>query len=333
MEFQAILNKAVLSQELDEDEARLAMQLMMEGKIENEKMAAFLTALKMRGESAGEIASFARVMRQNARTIRAEGDYLVDTCGTGGDGRSTFNVSTCAAFVAAGAGCQVAKHGNRASSSKSGSADALEALGVKVGLGPQECEKQLQAIGITFLFAPAFHPAMKNVGPVRKALGFKTVFNILGPLTNPAGVRRQVIGVYDKKMAGKMAEVLQKLGVERALVVSSDTDEISISDETQVHEVEGGKIKTYSISPEKFGIKKASLDELKADEAAASSRIILEVLSGKSGPARDIVLLNAGAAIYAAGKADSLEKGMEMATQSIDSGAAMKKLEQMRKFA
>ncbi|VVC00168.1 Anthranilate phosphoribosyltransferase [uncultured archaeon] len=327
--FVQILTKLADAENLTAEEARAGMSEIMAGNVSPPGIASFLTALKMKGESAEEITAFAGVMRENMVKVKPPED-CIDTCGTGGDGKGTFNVSTCAAFVAAGAWCIVAKHGNRAASGKCGSADVLECLGVRMALNAENAERQIACTGITFMFAPAFHPAMKNVGPVRKELGFRTVFNILGPLCNPASVKRQVIGVADAQSLEKVAGSLALLGPERALVVSSETDEIGIGSDTIAIEVRGGKTNKSIIRPEDFGLKRQGIDALKVKDADESAKIILGVLSGGKGPARDIVLLNAGAAIYVSGKALSVKDGVEMAKVSIDSGEALGKLERLK---
>ena len=330
-DFGRILRKLTASKNLTNEEAAASMSEIMSGNVTPCQVASFLTALKMKGESADEITAFAKVMRQNAIKV-STALPVVDTCGTGGDGLGTFNVSTCSAFVAAGAGAPIAKHGNRKASGACGSSDVLEKLGVKVVQSSAEAEGQLSKFGITFMFAPAFHPAMKNVASVRNELGFKTVFNVLGPLCNPAGAKRQVIGVYEKKMLSKVANALVSLGTEKAFVVSSDTDEISISSKTSIIEVNGRSLKEYGVSPEGFGIKKSAIGLIKASNADESAEKIIEVLSGKKGPARDIVLLNSGAAIYVSGLAASLGEGILLAAKSIDSGSAMKKLDALKSF-
>lgn len=325
-DFSFILAKLIAKKDLQQEEAEFALQEIMHGKINNSQIAAFLTALKIKGETFEEIAALAETMRKNAITLNPKVNQLIDTAGTGGDNSRTFNISTCAAFVACGAGAGVAKHGNRAASSKSGSADVLEKLGINISIDSKTAEKQLEAIGITFLFAPAFHPAMKHVAPVRKELGFKTVFNILGPLTNPASAKRQLIGVYDKLLLKKMAEVLKILKTEKALVVSSDIDEISLSDDTKIYEISNNEIKNYTIRPEDFGFKRASLDSIRVEDKSKSAETILNVLKGEISTARDIVLLNAGAALYVSSIANSIKQGVSLAQKSIDSGKAMEKL-------
>lgn len=332
-EFSQILGKLMVRTDLSAIDAESAMNAIMAGAVPNAQVAAFLTALKMKGETAEEIAAFARAMRKNMISIDPKCENLVDTCGTGGDGRCTFNISTCSAMVASACGAKVAKHGNRAASSKSGSADVLEELGIKIAVGPYEAKRMIETRGFAFLFAPAFHPAMKNVANVRKELGFRTVFNILGPLANPANAKRQVIGVFDKETAGKMFMALRILGTERALVVSSDTDEISISSDTEVCELNNGKITNYSVSPEDFGFKCADISELVVADKKESAGIILDVLGGKkNGAARDVVLLNAGATLYVGGIAANIQEGIALADKAIESGKAMEKLEELRRI-
>ncbi len=354
--FDSLLKKLQSKKDLDSEEAGFCMHEIMHGNVSPDGMASFLTLLKEKGETVEEITAFAKIMRGSSLRVNFHADYMVDTCGTGGDGGGTFNVSTCCAFVAAGAGTVVAKHGNRKASSQSGSMDVLEKLGVPMAASQGEAEQQLAQAGITFMFAPAFHPAIKNIAPVRRALGFKTVFNVLGPLCNPAQVKRQVIGVYAKALIPKVAGALGQLGTQKAMVVCSDTDEISISSQTSVAEVVGtgrrgngnggfgagifgakarntAATKEYKIYPQDFGFKMATLQELAAASPEGSAKRIMEVLSGNAGPARDIVLLNSGAAIYVSGKAGSLKQGILLAEKSIDSGKAMEKLDALRAFS
>ena len=329
IEISRMLEKLTDRQDLNLDEAELLMAEIMAGKISERKMAAFLVALKMKGESKDEVAAFARVMRENAIRIRPNINGLVDSCGTGGDGLGTFNISTTAAIIAAGAWVKIAKHGNRSVSSKCGSADVLEQLGVKM-LQPEDVKKCIEKIGIGFMFAPYFHPAMKNVAPVRKELGMKTVFNILGPLTNPAGADAQVIGVYDRKIMRIVADALTELDVKRALVVHSDgMDEIGLG-KTNVTEIRDGTIEEYVLDGKEFGFSKRILQKINSNEESA--RIIRNILGGVEGAEMDVAILNAAAVIYVAGAADSIERGIELAMQSIDSGNAMRKLDKMIEF-
>jgi len=331
--FPQILGKLIAMHDLTEREAAFAMQEIMEGKVNNPQIAAFLTALKAKGETVSELAAFARAMRERTLKVKCNGAHLVDTCGTGGDASGTFNISTCAAFVAAGSGATVAKHGNRAASGKSGSADVLEALGIDINADAKKAKAQLEKIGIAFMFAPIYHPAMKHVAQVRKELGFRTVFNMLGPLTNPAGVKKQVIGVPSRQLAKKLAGVARRLGAQKAIFVASDIDEISVSATTHVYEATKSGIKTYSIKPEDFGMKRSVLGKIKVDGSNASAKLIIEVLRGTKGPARDVVLLNAAAAIYASGLAKNMLEGAVLAKKSIDSGSALAKLEALRNFS
>jgi len=308
-----------------------SMNEIMEGTATPAQIAAFITALRMKGETSEEIFALASVMRKKAHQINAP-KGAIDLCGTGGDCSSTFNISTASAFVAAGAGIPVAKHGNRSVSSKCGSADVLHELGVNIMLNPEEAEKCLEKTGICFLFAPVFHEAMKfAIGP-RKEIGIRTVFNVLGPLTNPARVKHQLVGVYDEEITEKIAEALMKLGNESALVVhGSGLDECTISGKTKVSELKDGKIRTYSISPEEFGFRRAEISELAGGDAKRNAEIIISILEGKEkGPKLDAVLFNAGAAIYASGKAKGIAEGIELARKSVSSGSALKKLEQLR---
>lgn len=329
-EFATLLRKMLDKHDLEEEEAGFALEEIMEGRVNNTQIAAFLTALKLKGETVEEVVAFARTMRRKAVPLHHKTSNLVDTAGTGGDGCATFNISTCAAIVAAGARVAVAKHGNRAVSGTSGSVDVLEELGVGIPASREAAEKQLEGIGITFLFAPIFHPAMKHIALVRKELGFKTIFNLLGPLTNPAHAERQLIGAYDKGALLKLAEAAKALGTKKTLVVSSDTDEISISSSTEICEVSGSNVRNYTISPEDFGFKRTSIDVIKAKDAAQSAGIILDVLKGRGGHVRDVVILNSGAAIYASGIAGSIKEGIRLAEVSIDTGKALEKLELLK---
>jgi anthranilate phosphoribosyltransferase len=291
--------------------------------------AALLTALRVRGESVGEIVGFARAMRRFAQTVEAP-EGAIDTCGTGGDAKGTINVSTAAAFVARGAGVVVAKHGNRAATSQAGSADVLEALGAEIELGPEGVGRCIEESGIGFMFARTHHPAMKFVAPVRAELPFRTIFNLLGPLTNPAGARRQLVGVFGAEYVRPVAEALGDLGAEQALVVHGrdGMDEITVTQKTLVAEVGDGGIEEYEISPEDLGLKLHAPDGLLGGDAHLNARILRDVLSGaQSGAARDVVLLNAGAAIYVSGRAKTIEEGVRRAEESISSGAALGALE------
>jgi len=325
-----LINKLVSGQDLTREEARAAMESIMSGNASQAQIAAFLTALRVKGETMEEISEFAGVMRRFATTIepKVEGT-LLDTCGTGGDRIKTFNISTIAALVTAGAGVAIAKHGNRSVTSRCGSADLLEALGVNINLPPREVERLIEGIGIGFMFAPLFHQAMKHaIGP-RREIGIRTVFNVLGPLTNPAGAEAQLLGVFDASLTEKLAAVLSELNVKRALVVHGmdGLDEISNIGETRVTELSHGALETYSIYPEDFGFERAKASDIagsSVEESAALARRILQ--AREDGPKRDVVELNAGAAIYIAGGAGSIEDGVEMARASIENGSAYEKL-------
>ena len=329
-DFRHIILKLIEKKDLSEEESIFAMSQIMDGKVSNEKIASFLTALKSKGESVLEIASFAKILRNKSTKINADQKNLIDTAGTGGDLAGTFNISTCSAFAAAGAGAAVAKHGNRSSSGKFGSADVLEELGIGINITPQIAESQLKALGITFLFAPNFHPAMKNVSAARKELGFRTVFNALGPLTNPACAKRQLIGANDKILMEKMALAVKLLGTEKTILASSDIDEISISCESDIMEVDNQGIKKYTLNPEDFGFKLANPGEIIARDKKESAKIIQKVLKGENGAARDVTILNAGAAIYASGLCESIKNGIKKAEAAIDNKAALEKLERLR---
>jgi len=332
--IQDIFRKLLDHVDLTEGESAGVMSLVMEGEATPAQNAALLMGLRMKGETVDEITGFARAMRDKAVRIRPQRHPLADTCGTGGDLLKTFNVSTAAAFVVAGAGAAVAKHGNRSVTSKCGSADVLEALGVALELEPEDVSRCIDEVGIGFMFAPRFHPAMKYAAPVRREMGVRTVFNLLGPLTNPAGATAQLVGVPGPEWAAPFAAVLAKLGAERAFVVhgSCGVDEISIAGETCVHEVRDGQVTAYTITPEDFGMRSAEPGSIQGGDADANARLLVSILEGESGPRRDIVLLNAAAAIVAARKAADLAEGVAVATESIDSGAARRKLNELRAF-
>ena len=326
-------------------DARAVMTEVLTGKCTDAQVAALLVALHMKGETVEEIVGFAEAIREAATPLAARGagvldasgtgrDALVDTCGTGGDASGTFNISTATAFVAAGAGVRVAKHGNRSVTSKCGSADVMEALGVNIGLPSERVAACLTQVGIAFLFAPAMHSAMKYVQPVRRDLRLRTVFNLLGPLTNPAGATCQVVGVYAGDLVEKLAEALSMLGLRRALVVhgSDGLDEITITGPTRIGEVRDGSVRSYDVTPEEFGLHRATLDDIAGGDAAFNAALIREVLAGKKSAYRDVVLLNAGAALVAAGRAEHLRNAMPLAAQAVDSGAAAQKLESLVQF-
>ena len=323
------LRKAAAGEALTEGEAERALETIMEGTVPPAATAALLTALRVRGESVPEIVGFARAMRRFAAKVEAP-EGVVDTCGTGGDAKGTINVSTAAAFVARGAGVTIAKHGNRAATSQAGSADVLEALGANIELGPERVGRCIEEVGVGFMFARTHHPAMKFVAPVRAELPFRTVFNLLGPLTNPAGAKRQVVGVFGAPYVRPVAEALRGLGAQKALVVhgTDGMDEITVTEKTLVAEVGEGGMEQYEISPEDFGLGRHAPDGLLGGDAHLNARILRDILSGEEpGAARDVVLLNAGAAIYVSGKAKTIEEGLRLAEESISSGAAEKALE------
>lgn len=327
--------RVVEGQHLTMEEMTLTMEEITSGLATPAQIASLITALRLKGETVEEITAAARVMRDKAVPIEvARGPdvpVLVDTCGTGGDQIHTFNISTATAFVVAGAGVRVAKHGNRSVSSSSGSADVCEALGINLDLSPEEVACSVDEHGIGFLFAPALHGTMKHaIGP-RREIGIRTIFNILGPLTNPAGAEVQILGVFRKDLPGVMAEVLGKLGCRRAMVVHGEDgmDEITTTGSSHVAEWQDGRVRQYTVHPEDFGIPVGTIDEIRGGNAEENARIILELFEGKKGGKRDIVLLNAGAALHAAGSADTIEKGIELARQAIDDGKAMERLQAM----
>ena len=333
--------KDVLSQLLERHDLTQAMMLavmrqVMQGELTPAQISALLIALRAKGETVDEIAAAAMVMRELSTKVDVQDhSHLIDTCGTGGDGIQTFNVSTACAFVAAAAGASVAKHGGRSVSSNCGSADVLEALGVNVKQTPAQVAECVNTIGIGFMFAPNHHSAMQYAAPVRRELGVRTLFNLLGPMTNPATARRQVMGVFDKSLTGKLAKVLQQLGSEHVLVVhgADGMDEISFTGDTFVAELKNGQVTEYAIHPSQLGLAVHSLKEIQIQNAAESKAMILDVLNGKQGAARDIVLMNAGAAIYVSGLATSLQAGVEKAAAVIDSGAALAKLKQLISYS
>ena len=316
------------------DEASTVMSEIMEGTATPAQFGAFVTALRFNGETVEEIAGLARTMRLKALRVNSN-EPVVDTCGTGGDGSGTFNISTTAAFVVAACGLKVAKHGNRAMSSHCGSADVLEALGVKIDLNPEQVQKCLEKVGIGFMLAPVFHPAMKFAAAPRKEVGIRTVFNILGPLTNPAGAGAQVLGVPEKGLTGKMATVLKMLGCQHALVVYGEDglDEITITGKTFIAELKTGVIKNYEISPEECGLTRAKPDSLKGGTAKENADLLRSILSGKKGAQRDIVLMNAAAAMIAGDKAATFKEGIAIAGAAIDNGRALRKLEDLITFS
>jgi anthranilate phosphoribosyltransferase len=337
-----ILKKAISDvvsrKDLSQAEISSVMEIIMEGEATPAQIGALLTGLRMKGETVDEIAGAAKVMREKAVRIHvnlSHGEPLVDTCGTGGDGAQIFNVSTTAAFVVAGAGVKVAKHGNRSVSSRSGSADVLEALGVNLALSPEDVARAVETIGMGFMFAPALHPAMKYaIGP-RREIGIRTIFNVLGPLTNPAWANVQLLGVYDPVLTRPLAEVLGRLGSKRAWVVHGEggLDELSLLGKSVVAQWDKNEVKEFVIRPEDAGLKPCKVEDLMGGDAEKNARILKDIISGEKGPKRDMVLLNAGAAIYLADRAKSLKEGVLLAAESIDSMEAMKKLEALKAFS
>ncbi len=331
MNMQQAINQVLARHDLSSEEMTEVMRTIMTGGATDAQIGGFLVGLRMKGETVTEITAAAAVMRELAARVNASSDYLVDTCGTGGDASGTFNISTASAFVTAAAGAEVAKHGNRSISSKSGSADVLEAAGVRLDLSPEQVAECIADVGVGFMFAPAHHGAMKHaIGP-RREMGARTIFNVLGPLTNPAGAPNQVLGVFSDELLEPLANVLQRLGSRHVLVVHArdGLDEISIGEKTEIAELKNGQVRRFSIQPEDFGFKRAPISEIKAGDAGESLAIIRSVLEDNPGPARDIVQLNAGAAIYAAGIADSLADGMEKADEAIASGEARSRLDKL----
>lgn len=331
MDIQTAIKAVIARQDLSGDDMNSIMQQIMTGECTPSQIGGFLVGLRMKGETVDEISAAASVMRELSTRVEVNGDHLVDTCGTGGDSSGSFNISTASAIVSAAAGAQVAKHGNRSMTSNSGSADVLEAAGVKLDITPQQVAECIEQVGVGFMFAPAHHGAMKHaIGP-RKEMAVRTIFNVLGPLTNPAGAPNQVIGVFDGELVEPLAKVLQQLGSEHVMVVHAEDgmDEISISATTHVAELNLAAISTYTVTPEDFGMESASLDELRVSSADESLAMIRSVLADTPGPARDIVCLNAGAAIYVSGCADSLAAGIDAAKTAISNGKAAEVLQNL----
>lgn len=326
------IKKVTQFKNLTSEEAYASMNEIMDGEASQIEMAAFLTALRMKGEVVEEILGCAKSMKEHALKVDVKDLYAIDTCGTGGDGGKTFNVSTCSSIIAAAGGVKIAKHGNRAGSSKSGSADVLSELGININLKPEEVEEGIKEKGMAFIFAQVYHKAMKNVAPVRKALGFKTIFNILGPLTNPCNIRGQVLGIFDQKLTHPIAEVLLNFGRERAMVLtgSDGLDEITTTGNTFISEIKDGKIKDYVIKPEDFGIERSKIEDVNGGTPAENAKIILSILKGEKGAKRDIVVLNTAAALYVGKACDSLKDGVKLAEELIDSGKAFKKYEELK---
>jgi anthranilate phosphoribosyltransferase len=332
---QDALVRVIEHREIFHEEMVSLMRQIMSGEVSPTLISAIIVGLRVKKETIGEIAAAAQVMREFATRVEvADHAHLLDTCGTGGDAAHTFNVSTAAAFVAAAAGAKVAKHGNRSVSSKSGSADVLEALGVRIGLDPGQVARSIGEVGVGFMFAPHHHPAMKHAAPVRRELGVRTIFNILGPLTNPAGARNQVMGVFHPDLVGIQTRVLQRLGSRHVMVVYGieGLDEISISGETMVGELKDGEVREYRIHPRQFGLQESGIRAIQVSDAQQSAELLRAALEGKPGPARDIVALNAGAAIYVSGLAPSLEEGVESASAVMAKGAARRKLDELVRF-
>lgn len=335
MNLKEALITVISRRDLSEAEMESVLELMLGGELSEVQTAAFLAALATKGEAIAEVAGAARSMRRHATRIQPVGQIVVDTCGTGGDRSGSFNISTTVGFVVAGAGVAVAKHGNRAVSSNCGSADVLEALGVKIDAPADVMEQALRELGICFLFAPAYHAATRHVTPVRKQLGVRTIFNMLGPLANPAGATCQLLGVYAPPLTEMFAEVLRRLGTRRALVVHGHDglDEISVCAPTRVSELKDGQVKTYELSAEEFFGSFARSEELLGGDKAANASILRRILTGDlDGPCRNVVLINAGAALMAAGQARDIAAGIVLAERSIDSGAALDKLEKLIRF-
>ncbi len=316
------------------EEAASVMEEIMGGEVTPAQFGAFVTALRLKGETVDEITGMAKTMRAKAVRVTVAGP-VIDVVGTGGDGLSTFNISTAVAFVVAGAGLKVAKHGNRAASSQCGAADVLEALGIKIELTAEQVQRCIEEVGMGFMFAPSFHPAMKYAGPPRREIGIRTVFNILGPLTNPARAENYLLGVADGALVEKLALVLQGLGCNHALVVHGEDglDEITITRESRVCELKEGGINNYTISPEDFGLPRASLDSLKGGTADENATLLRSILSGTPGPQRDVVLMNAAAALVAGDKAKTVQQGMDLTRKALDDGQALAKLERLIEFS
>jgi len=332
---QFALNALIEKRDLSREDMRAVMEQIMTGEITPVQIAGLITALRCKGETVIELAAAAEVMRGLAARVEvADKSHLVDTCGTGGDASHTFNISTASALVVAAAGCRVAKHGNRSVSSTCGSADILEALGVYIALNPLQVARSVDEVGVGFMFAPSHHSAMKYAAPVRRELGVRTLFNLLGPLTNPAQAPNQVVGVFLKELPGKLARVLQTLGSRHVMVVHGEDglDEITLGGATHVAELRHGEVTEYTLRPEDLGFEQAPLSAIRVDGKEAARTMLLGVMADKPSPARDIVCLNAGAAIYVAGRAESLSHGVQRARETIASGAAQRKLDELVSF-
>ena len=332
-----LLSKIVEGRDLSEKEMEDAFEFIMEGRAKPTQIAAFLTALRMKGETVEEVSGAVKAMRRKAKKIEVEkgGKLLLDMCGTGGDSLNTFNISTASSIVVAAAGAMVAKHGNRSVSSRSGSADVLEALGVKIDLEPELVRRCIEKVGIGFLFAPIFHDAMRHAASPRREIGIRTIFNILGPLTNPAPIDVQVIGVFSPDLTEKIANVLKRIGIKEAMVVSGldGMDEVSICAPTVISHLKDGEIRTFEITPEQFGIKRAAIEEIRGGDARDNAEIIRRIFEGdERGAKRDAVILNSSLGLVVSGKARDIREGIEMAKEVIDRGNAMKKLEELIRF-
>ncbi|MBU3111182.1 anthranilate phosphoribosyltransferase [Clostridium lacusfryxellense] len=327
-----VINKIILNHDLTENEAYSFMNGIMKGEATQAQIGGFLVGLRMKGETIEEITGCAKAMRDNAKRVNLISDYAIDTCGTGGDGGKTFNISTVAAIIASSAGVKVAKHGNRAVSSQSGSADVLTQLGININIDPSDAARIIEEKGMAFLFAQSYHTAMKNAAAPRHEIGTRTIFNILGPLTNPAFVRGQTLGIFSKDLTNPIAQVLGRLGSERALVVHGEDglDEITTTGFTYISELKDGLVTDYKIYPEEFGIQRSSLKYISGGTAKDNAGIILNILQGKKGPQRDIVLLNTAAALYIGKKCSTIKDGVILAGELIDSGKALGQLEELR---
>ena len=313
---------------LSMEEASTTMREIMEGEVTPAQLGAFLTALRVKGETPEEIAGMATIMREKSLKVHADGT-LVDTCGTGGDGKGSFNISTAASFVAAASGLKVAKHGNRAASGSCGSADVLEELGVKIDLGPEGVKRCIEEVGMGFMFAPTFHPAMRHAAPVRREIGIRTVFNLMGPLTNPAGAQCQLAGVPDVSLGDKLADVLKLLGSQHSLVVHGEDglDELTLGARTRVWEVHNDVVHSYTISPDELDLPWVPLEDIKGGDRAENALILRHLFQGERGPIRDVVLLNSAAILMVGGKAQDLKDGIGLASEAIDSGEALRRME------
>ena len=331
MDIKFILNKLADNNNLSKNESGFLLEEIIKGNLNIAQIAAFLVALRTKGESVDEIVSFIQIMRKHM--IKIKSVKAIDIVGTGGDGTGTFNISTASGFVVAGAGVPVAKHGNRAASSKCGSADVLESLGVNINLTPAQAEKVLKKVGLVFLFAPLYHPAMKQIGPVRKELGIRTIFNFLGPFLNPAQTNKQLLGVPNIAVAEKLAKVAVKLNYKHLLLISSEDgmDEITTTAKTRIFDIKGKTVRSYFISPTQFGINFAKKQDISGSDAKSNATIISKLLKGEKGPERDIVILNSAAAFYVSGKAKNISSGIELAKQSIDKGMALNTLNNLIK--